>query len=103
MESTLSSPMNGIFPYELRKNQNKIMDNIQKCLEKGKSVVYQAATGSGKTICSLAPALKYADENNKKILYLTRTNSQQRQVLLELRNIGGFYGMGIQGRNNTCL
>ncbi|MFP4051321.1 MAG: ATP-dependent DNA helicase [Thermoplasmata archaeon] len=103
MRNYLDQPMHELFPYELRKNQNKIMDNVQECLKKGKSMVYQAATGSGKTVCSLAPVLKYADDNNKKILYLTRTNSQQRQVLLELRNIGGFYGMGIQGRNNTCL
>ncbi len=92
-----------LFPYSERENQKEIMDNIQDCLEKGRSIVYQAATGSGKTICALAPALRYAEKEGKKILYLTRTNSQQRQVLLELREIGEHYGLGVQGRNNTCL
>ncbi|MBS3817005.1 MAG: ATP-dependent DNA helicase [Candidatus Thermoplasmatota archaeon] len=95
--------MYDLFPYEDRKNQIEIMEQIQNCLEKENSFVYQAATGSGKTVCSLTPTLDYAEKNGKKILYLTRTNSQQRQVLLELREIGGFYGLGLQGRNNTCL
>jgi len=79
------------------------MNKIGDCLKTGKSLVYQAATGSGKTICTLTSALQYANKKEKKILYLTRTNSQQRQVLLELREIGGYYGLGLQGRNNTCL
>ncbi len=92
-----------LFPYSPRENQNEMMDDIGNCLQKGKSLIYQAATGSGKTICTLTPTLEYAGNNGKKILYLTRTNSQQRQVLLELREIGGYYGLGLQGRNNTCL
>ncbi len=92
-----------LFPYSVRENQRNIMERITGCLEKGKSFVYQAGTGSGKTVCALTPTLSYAKENGKKILYLTRTNSQQRQVLLELRQIGGFFGLGLQGRNNTCL
>ncbi len=79
------------------------MDEIQVSLKEGESFVYQAATGSGKTICTLTAVLEYAEEGGKKILYLTRTNSQQRQVLLELREIGGHHGLGLQGRNNTCL
>lgn len=92
-----------LFPYSPRENQQKIMDEIGDCLQKGKSFVYQAATGSGKTICTLTSTLEYATKKGKKILYLTRTNSQQRQVLLELREIGEYYGLGLQGRNNTCL
>jgi len=80
-----------------------MINKIGDCLKKGKSLVYQAATGSGKTICTLTSTLDYTNKDGKKILYLTRTNSQQRQVLLELREIGGYYGLGLQGRNNTCL
>ncbi len=92
-----------IFPYEPRKAQAEMMTSVEDCLKKGKHLVYQASTGSGKTICTLAPVLEYASINDKRILYLTRTNSQQKQVLNELREIGGFYGLGMQGRNNTCL
>lgn len=92
-----------LFPYSERESQTQIMEKIDECLKKGKQLVYQAGTGSGKTICALTPTLRYASENGKKILYLTRTNSQQRQVLLELREIGDYFGLGVQGRNNTCL
>lgn len=91
------------FPYEPRKNQVEIMGAVKDCLERRKHLVYQASTGSGKTICTLAPVLEYAEKEGKRILYLTRTNSQQTQVIRELRNIGGFYGIGLQGRNHTCL
>jgi len=92
-----------LFPYSPRENQEEMINKIGDCLKKGKSLVYQAATGSGKTICTLTSTLDYTNKDGKKILYLTRTNSQQRQVLLELREIGGYYGLGLQGRNNTCL
>ncbi|MEF8835191.1 MAG: DEAD/DEAH box helicase family protein, partial [Candidatus Thermoplasmatota archaeon] len=62
------------FPYEPRENQEEIMEDIGDCLQRGKSFVYQAATGSGKTVCTLTSALEYADKEGKKILYLTRTN-----------------------------
>lgn len=95
--------MQELFPYNERKNQREMMEEIRNSLEDGESLIYQAATGSGKTVCTLTAALDFARKNDKKILYLTRTNSQQRQVLLELREIGGHYGLGLQGRNNTCL
>lgn len=100
--------MNGsiseLFPYSFRDNQKEIVENIEECLNRGKSLIYQAATGSGKTVCSLVPVLDYAAKNDKKVIYLTRTNSQQRQVLYELRNLDqDFYGLGFQGRHNLCI
>lgn len=92
-----------LFPYEPRKNQKEIMDDIRSCLESGTSLVFQASTGSGKTACVLAPTLEYARKNDKRILYLTRTNSQQKQVILELRQVRDHFGMGLQGRNSTCM
>ncbi|MBU0496987.1 MAG: ATP-dependent DNA helicase, partial [Candidatus Thermoplasmatota archaeon] len=47
--------------------------------------------------------------HGKKIVYTTRTNAQQRQVILELRalrhqsNDQRIYGVGMQGRGNMCL
>ncbi len=92
-----------LFPYDPRKTQPDIMASVNDCLKRGKHLIYQASTGSGKTICTLAPVIEYASINDKRVLYLTRTNSQQKQVIHELRDIGGFYGIGMQGRNNTCL
>ncbi|MFO8109132.1 MAG: ATP-dependent DNA helicase [Thermoplasmata archaeon] len=94
---------NPLFPYRPRKNQEDIMDDIRSSVKNKIPLVFQASTGSGKTICTLAPTLEYAKKNGKRILYLTRTNSQQKQVILELRRTGGSFGTGLQGRNNTCI
>ncbi|MEE9506117.1 MAG: ATP-dependent DNA helicase [Thermoplasmata archaeon] len=90
------------FPYSYRKHQKDIIQAIASTLQGG-HVVLQSGTGSGKTICSLYPALKLATSDDKKVLYLVRTNSQQRQVIIEMRRIGGVFGMGFQGRHSTCF
>jgi DNA excision repair protein ERCC-2 len=87
------------------------MQTIKNCLASRRDMVFESGTGSGKTICTLASSLGFALENNKKIIYTTRTNAQQRQVILELRSIrnnnsdikGEIFGVGIQGRANMCL
>ncbi len=85
------------------------MHNIRNNLTSGKNFVFESGTGSGKTICALSSTLQYALENNKKILYTTRTNAQQRQVIVELRAIQKktgderIFGVGMQGRSNMCL
>lgn len=97
------------FPYLARKNQLEIMQEITDALQKRKQFIFESGTGSGKTICILAATLSYALENHKKILYTTRTNAQQRQVILELRAIQKktkdtrIFGVGMQGRGNMCL
>ena len=98
-----------LFPYELRKNQKNIIQDIKNNLTSGNNFIFESGTGSGKTICALSSTLQYALENNKKILYTTRTNAQQRQVIVELRaiqkktNDARIFGMGMQGRSNMCL
>ena len=87
------------------------MGTVSKCLKEGKNLIMQASTGSGKTVCALAPSLEYAIENNMRILYLTRTNSQQRQAIAELKAMGSRGGdrtdaitaVGFQGRANMCI
>ena len=97
------------FPYTLRKNQQDIMSEITDALSQRKQFAFESGTGSGKTVCVLAAALKFSLENNKKIIYTTRTNAQQQQVILELRAIKKktkdkrIYGVGMQGRGNMCL
>ena len=100
-----------LFPYKTRKNQRAIMDTITKNLQSEDDFIFESGTGSGKTICTLASALSFALKNNKKIIYTTRTNAQQRQVILELRQIRSkmeknqdtIFGLGIQGRANMCV
>lgn len=98
-----------LFPYALRKNQENVMLDIRNTLDARKHFVFESGTGSGKTICALSSTLQYALENNKKIVYTTRTNAQQRQVILELRairkkrNDTRIFGLGMQGRANMCI
>ncbi|MDD1743507.1 MAG: DEAD/DEAH box helicase family protein, partial [Methanomassiliicoccales archaeon] len=74
-------------------------------MKKGGHIVLESGTGTGKTVCALAAAVQTALTQGKKVVYLTRTNSQQRQVLLELRRLNekrSVFGMGVQGRQSTC-
>ncbi len=87
------------------------MQTINRILSEQKHLVFESGTGSGKTACTISSALSYAIKNGKKIIYTTRTNSQQRQVILELREIkkknkdltSRIYGVGMQGRSNMCI
>ena len=100
-----------LFPYKMRKNQKAIIQTIKKILNEKKNLIFESGTGSGKTICVVTAALEFSIEHDKKIIYATRTNSQQRQVIVELRQIRNkfdnlknkIFGVGIQGRSNMCI
>lgn len=97
--------MNSLFPYKYRKYQKEIVELFKRTrIAKGHTAM-EAGTGSGKTVCAIAPALEFAIELKKRVLYLTRTNSQQRQVMQELRSISKIqkvFGIALQGRRNMC-
>jgi DNA excision repair protein ERCC-2 len=102
-----------IFPYQYRTGQKNIVEKLLFTMAQGKHLAMESGTGTGKTISGLTPAITTAINSKKRILYLTRTNSQQRQVVLELRNIrrklpkdsipqSMILGIGLQGRSNLC-
>ncbi len=94
------------FPYSFRKYQDEIVKLVEESIEKKEHIIFEAPTGIGKTIAVIAPALEYALNNNLKIFYLTRTNSQQEQVIKEAKMLRRHYTFGsvsLQGRNNYCL
>jgi DNA excision repair protein ERCC-2 len=98
--------INNIFPYTPRLGQSQIIEDIKTCLSSRTHFVFEAPTGSGKTIVILAPVLEFALKNHKKVIYVTRTNSQQIQVLKEaraLRKYFDFRAFPLQGRNNYCM
>ena len=72
-------------PYTLRRNQQEIIDTIKKGLSSKNHLVIEAPTGSGKTFTSLASALPFALENDCRIIYCVRTNSQHEQVKREIK------------------
>jgi len=91
---------------KLRSYQENLVNFIVRSLGKEGGAVIEAPTGSGKTIVGLLSALTYQKKNGGKILYLTRTNSQQEQVLRELRKLSGSFNISavpLQGRKNLCI
>lgn len=94
-----------LFPYPPRPFQADLVDTVEATVRARGHIVLESGTGTGKTVCSLVGALGPALDQGKKVIYLTRTNSQQRQVMLELREINErrpLLGVGIQGRQSTC-
>lgn len=94
-----------IFPYSPRTGQERLMQTIASACETRTHAIVESGTGTGKTVCALTACLEQCRARGKKLLYLTRTNSQQRQVMLELRMISErhkVFGVALQGRRNMC-
>jgi len=95
-----------IFPYVPRGPQQDIVEFIRNVTENGGTAVLESGTGTGKTICSLAGTLQSTLNTGKRLVYLTRTKSQQKQVIREVRQISkkrNVACIGVQGRNmSTC-
>ncbi len=94
-----------LFPYQPRQGQEQLMDIIGSSLERRAHLVVESGTGTGKTVCALSACLEHCKARGKKLLYVTRTNSQQRQVMFELRQISErlpVFGVALQGRRNMC-
>lgn len=85
--------------------QVDIINDITNALNRGKHIVIESGTGTGKTITSLAGALAHAKPLGKKIVYVTRTISQSDQVMKELKAISTLRpvsGLTLTGRNKSC-
>ncbi len=94
-----------IFPYEPRPGQERLIDLMRSSLEDRAHLVVESGTGTGKTVCALTACVEHCKARGKKLLYVTRTNSQQRQVMFELRRIrerSPVFGVALQGRRNMC-
>lgn len=97
-------------PYPPRPGQQRMVEAAALAVAAGSHLVVESATGTGKTVSALAGALdgidRCKDGRNRRILFLTRTRSQQRQVMIELRQIAKVrptYGAAIQGRVRSCF
>ncbi len=88
------------FPYEYRRGQKELVEFIDRTIRDRRCAVIEAGTGTGKTVTSLCGALDYTREHGMKVIYLTRTKSQQKQVVRESANIGnGVVCVALQGRS----
>lgn len=91
--------------YEDRLYQKETEEFIIESLRNNYGVAIEAPTGSGKTLMSLRAALRLRSGTKTKILYLVRTNSQEEQIVNELRNLKDEFkikAVPMQGRLNLC-
>lgn len=94
-----------VFPYSPRPGQDRLTGLISSACSERVHLVVESGTGTGKTVCALSACVEFCKSRGKKILYVTRTNSQQRQVMVELRQIAQrekVFGVAVQGRKNMC-
>lgn len=95
------------FPYpQKRIFQDESMELIAAEGSVGKNVVFEAATGFGKTVCVLSSLLPLADKKGKKIVYCCRTHKQMDRVMDELKTISRTHpvsGISLRGRREMCL
>ena len=88
MASTSDNGYLRYFPYEEPyDHQRGAMATIRDALEEGRNVLFEGATGTGKTLASLAPALDHARETNKTVVITTNVHQQMRQFVREARAI----------------
>ena len=89
-----------LFPYQYRPGQGELVRFITESVSDGMCPVVEAGTGTGKTVSALAGTLSVAMERGLKVVYLTRTKSQQKQVVREAAAIGhGILCVALQGRS----
>jgi DNA excision repair protein ERCC-2 len=93
------------FPYSPRPGQSEIVEVLSGHIADHRHSAVQSGTGTGKTVCALSASLENCAGTGCKVIYLTRTNSQQKQVMTELRALSAkrqVFGVAIQGRRNMC-
>lgn len=66
--------------YEYRPEQFAMLKVVAKAFNKNAFALIEAATGTGKTLAYLIPALFWAHQNNEKIIISTNTINLQQQI-----------------------
>jgi len=97
------------FPYDrVRAEQQEFVKDTATAIKEKKIFLAHAPTGLGKTVSTLAPALSYALENDKKVFFLTPKISQHEIVLETAKMMNSRFGLDIRaidlvGRRQMCV
>ena len=107
MES--KQPAFGFMKYFTKKscypNQEDAMKQIARALEKGETVLFEGACGTGKTLSALSPALDIAVRQNKKVIIVTNVHQQMVQFIHEARDIKrktDIKAVVMKGKQSVC-
>jgi len=77
-----------LFPYSKpREIQEDLIQEVWDTIKNKSNLIVHAPTGLGKTAATLAPALKYALENKKKVFFLTSRHTQHIIAIETLKEI----------------
>ena len=72
------------FPYEdPYDHQREAMGRIDDALAAGSDILFEGATGTGKTLAALVPALGFARETDRTVVITTNVHQQMRQFRRE--------------------
>ncbi|HEX2066351.1 MAG TPA: DEAD/DEAH box helicase family protein, partial [Candidatus Thermoplasmatota archaeon] len=94
-------------PYPVRPGQEEMGAAIEAAQRDGMHLLVEAGTGTGKTVVALAATLATTERDARRLVYTTRTNSQQAQVVAEhsaLQDAGQDPGLLVpfMGRRQYC-
>ena len=94
------------FPYdEPYSHQQEAMRRIETALEGGSDVLFEGATGTGKTLAALVPALEHARETGKTVVITTNVHQQMRQFRREASAIADteeLRAVVFRGKSSMC-
>jgi DNA excision repair protein ERCC-2 len=94
------------FPYEEPyDHQREAMTAIADALDAGTDVLFEGATGTGKSLAALAPALAHARETDRTVVITTNVHQQMRQFRREAAAIAGetdLQAVVFRGKASMC-
>jgi DNA excision repair protein ERCC-2 len=95
-----------VFPYgEPRPGQELILAAVETAVANREHLLLQAATGIGKTVAALFPALRYALAHDKRLFVLTAKTTQQQMataVLALLNQERAFRSLRLRAKSKMC-
>jgi len=91
--------------FEYRPQQQEMAELVGKALETSSPLIVEAATGVGKSLAYLLPAVTFALEQKRKAIICTHTINLQEQlitkdILIVKKIVGDFHAELLKGRSN---
>lgn len=85
-----------LFPHDkIREIQDKFIEDVVKCSEKGGGLIAHVPTGIGKTAAVIGPLLSHALKRNLTIFFVTPRHTQHRIAIDTVRMINQKHGLKI--------